>query len=73
MPGMKGPELAVRMRAARPSIGVLLMSGYAADVVTAKDLANATLLSKPFTPAQLTRAVRKILDAPLSPDRLPRG
>ena len=73
MPGMKGPELATRMRAARPSIGVLLMSGYAADVVTPEDVAHATLLSKPFTPAQLTRAVRKVLDGPLSPNPLPKG
>ena len=34
MPGMKGPELADRLRALRPGIRVLLMSGYAADVVT---------------------------------------
>jgi CheY-like chemotaxis protein len=73
MPGMKGPELAGRIRAARPSVRVLLMSGYAADVVTADDLANATLLPKPFSPAQLLRAVRGILDVPLSPDRLPKG
>jgi signal transduction histidine kinase/ActR/RegA family two-component response regulator len=73
MPGMKGPELAARMRAARPSIRVLLMSGYAADVVTADDLTQATLLSKPFSPVALTRAVRKILDQPLSPKPHPKG
>ncbi len=73
MPGMKGPELADRIRAVRPSVRVLLMSGYAADVVTEKDLVNAVLLSKPFSPAQLIREVRGVLDAPLSPDRLPRG
>ena len=73
MPGMKGPELADRMRAARPSIRVLLMSGYAADVVTPGDLAQATLLSKPFSPAALVKAVRKILDQPLSPKPHPKG
>ena len=51
MPGMKGPELAERLRALRPGIRVLLMSGYAADVVTPSDLKEATLLSKPFAPA----------------------
>ena len=66
MPGMKGPELADRLRALRPGIRVLLMSGYAADVVTANDLKEATLMSKPFSPAALTRAVRRVLDVPLS-------
>jgi len=73
MPGIKGPELARRLRAARPSIRVLLMSGYAADVVTKDDLREATLLSKPFAPAALTQAVRKLLDQPLSPGPLPKG
>ncbi|MGE0866553.1 MAG: ATP-binding protein [Vicinamibacterales bacterium] len=67
MPGIKGPELARRLRLARPSIRVLLMSGYAADVVTKEDLAEAALLSKPFSPSALTKAVRQAMDRPLSP------
>jgi signal transduction histidine kinase/CheY-like chemotaxis protein len=66
MPGMKGPELADRLRALRPGIRVLLMSGYAADLVMPNDLKEAVLLSKPFAPAALTKAVRAILDVPLS-------
>jgi signal transduction histidine kinase len=66
MPGMKGPELATRLRALRPGLRVLLMSGYAADIVTAGDLRDATLVSKPFTPASLSRAVRGMLDLPVS-------
>jgi signal transduction histidine kinase/CheY-like chemotaxis protein len=66
MPGIKGPELADRMRALRPGIRVLLMSGYAADVVTADDLRGAMLLAKPFSPAALVKAVRASLDVPLS-------
>jgi signal transduction histidine kinase len=73
MPGMKGPQLAVRLRAARPSIRVLLMSGYAADVVTKEDLKEATLLSKPFSPAVLTKAVLRVLDSPLPSGPLPSG
>mgnify|MGYP001567618595 CR=1 FL=1 len=73
MPGMKGPELARRLRAERPSLRVLLMSGYAADVVTKEDLAEAAMLSKPFTPAALTRAVRKLIEPPLSPGPPPKG
>jgi len=73
MPGMKGPELARRLRAARPSIRVLLMSGYAADVVTKEDLQETTLLSKPFSASLLAKAVRKALEQPLSPGPLPKG
>jgi signal transduction histidine kinase len=65
MPGMKGPELASRLRALRPGLRVLLMSGYATDVVTSDDLEGATLVAKPFSPASLGRAVRNALDAPL--------
>jgi signal transduction histidine kinase/CheY-like chemotaxis protein len=66
MPGIKGPELADRMRAMRPGIRVLLMSGYAADVVTPNDLKDAILLSKPFAAPTLIKAVRASLDVPLS-------
>jgi hypothetical protein len=66
MPGMKGPELADRMRAMRPGIRVLLMSGYAADAVRPNDLKEAMLLSKPFAPSALLKAVRSSLDVPLS-------
>jgi CheY-like chemotaxis protein len=69
MPGMKGPELAARLRALRPGVRVLLMSGYAADVVTPGDLKDASLVAKPFSPASLSRAVRDILDNPVSPIR----
>ncbi len=65
MPGMKGPELADRMRAMRPGIRVLLMSGYSADIVTPADLKEAALITKPFSPAALSKAVRAALDASL--------
>ena len=66
MPGMKGPELADRLRAMRPGMRVLLISGYAADVVTPADLKEAAFLTKPFAPAALLKAVKHILDVPLS-------
>jgi signal transduction histidine kinase/CheY-like chemotaxis protein len=73
MPGMKGPELAKRLRALRPGLRVLLMSGYAADVVTSDDLKDAALVAKPFSPAALTRAVRTALDLPVSSLRSSQG
>ena len=60
MPGMGGPELAARMRAERPALKVVLMSGYAPELAAH---ANEHLLSKPFTPATLAAAVRAALDA----------
>jgi signal transduction histidine kinase/CheY-like chemotaxis protein len=66
MPGMKGPELAERFRVLRPGVQVLLMSGYATDVVTSTDLKEATFLTKPFAPETLGKIVRQILDVPLS-------
>jgi len=66
MPGMKGPELADRLRVLRPGVRVLLMSGYATDVVTPTDLTEATFLTKPFAPETLGKIVRQILDVPLS-------
>jgi CheY-like chemotaxis protein len=67
MPGMKGPDLAKRLKLLRPTMRVLLMSGYAADVVTSADLKDSPLLPKPFSPASLTRAVRAALDRPPLP------
>ncbi len=65
MPGLKGPELAARLRGMRPGLRVVLMSGYAAEVVTPGDLMDATMVSKPFSPAVLARAVRAALDRTL--------
>jgi PAS domain S-box-containing protein len=55
-PGLRGEELAQRLRAARPALPVLLMSGYAQDLQTAA-VANAPLLRKPFTREQLAQAM----------------
>ena len=73
MPGMKGPELAGRLRALRPGLRVLLMSGYAADVVTSGDLKDAALMAKPFSPASLSQTVRNALDLPVSSLRASQG
>lgn len=67
LPGMKGPDLAKQLTALRPGTRVLLMSGYAAEVVTPADLKGVPLLMKPFSPGALSRAVRAALDqSPLS-------
>jgi len=59
MPGMLGKDLAARVTAARPGIRVLFMSGYAQPVLTTHGTlaADVHLLEKPFTGAELMRAL----------------
>ncbi len=60
MPGIHGPELAARIRAERPAIGVVMMSGAATDDLGRDTPAGRTeFLAKPFTGAALSRAVAR--------------
>jgi two-component system, cell cycle sensor histidine kinase and response regulator CckA len=61
MPRTSGPQLARRVRAKRPGIKVLFMSGYAADALPDHGGATAPLLPKPFGPDDLARAIRAAL------------
>jgi PAS domain S-box-containing protein len=61
MPGIGGRDLAEQIRAARPEIGVLFISGYAPDIDSLYSLSGALFLAKPFTPADLRKAVAKAL------------
>ncbi|HEY5242858.1 MAG TPA: PAS domain S-box protein [Polyangiaceae bacterium] len=63
MPDMDGRTLADRMRARRPNIRVVFMSGYT-DHPALKGAALApteSLLQKPFTPDEIASAVRRAL------------
>jgi signal transduction histidine kinase/ActR/RegA family two-component response regulator len=68
MPGRSGMELADRLRTARHDVRVLYISGYTdAAIVRGGLLAeNAAFLQKPFTPDDLLRKVRQVLE-PASP------
>jgi signal transduction histidine kinase/CheY-like chemotaxis protein len=70
MPGMSGPELARRLRAARPQLGVLLISGYTFEAsLPTSDGANSTAyLSKPFDIKTLSSKVHALLQASQSGD-----
>jgi len=64
MPRVGGVELAARLRATRPALRVLYVSGYADGAAlrsVGRELGTA-LLAKPFTPADLLVRVREILD-----------
>jgi PAS domain S-box-containing protein len=66
MPRLGGPELAAQLRAERPGLKVLFVSGYTERAV---DLQSAigpltALLAKPFAGPALTHKVRELLDRP---------
>jgi PAS domain S-box-containing protein len=66
MPRMSGRELVDRVRATRPAMPVLYMSGYTEDAILRHGVRDASilLLGKPFTPADLVRKIREVLDKP---------
>ena len=63
MPDGGGLVLADQLREQRPSLPILLMSGYADDAVLHRGLtANAyPILGKPFSAAELRQRVREML------------
>ncbi len=65
MPGIDGTELVSRMRATRPGLRVLYVTGYADSTVFGEHLSHtpAAILHKPFTMDALIRRVREVLDA----------
>ncbi|HEU4673257.1 MAG TPA: PAS domain S-box protein [Candidatus Limnocylindrales bacterium] len=64
MPGMTGPDLAAEVRARRPSIRVLLVSGYSEAAIALDDPARDDFLDKPFTPDELIARVEALLARP---------
>jgi DNA-binding NtrC family response regulator len=66
MPGMSGPQLSARLKELHPEMKVLYTSGYTDAAVVRHGLLNEPLsfLQKPFTPNDLVRKVREVLDSP---------
>ena len=64
MPKKNGKEVYDAIRRTRPDVKVLFMSGYTADIMHNKGIAEAGLdfISKPVSPFELLRKVREILD-----------
>lgn len=64
MPGMHGRELADALKIVRPDTKVLFASGYTDDAVLLRGIHvdELAFLQKPFTPSELTRRVRSVLD-----------
>lgn len=64
MPRLSGIELATRLRAVRPEIRVLFISGYSDEAIEqhGRLTPGAAFLQKPVQPDVLARVVREILD-----------
>ena len=63
MPGLGGREVAEKVRAQRPAIKVLFMSGYTDDMVLAHGVQDGTaaFIEKPFAAPKLLGRIRKVL------------
>jgi PAS domain S-box-containing protein len=64
MPEMNGRELAETLQDRRPDLKVLFMSGYTDDEVLRRGVSgrDAPFVRKPFSPEELVRRVRSLLD-----------
>lgn len=63
MPGMSGPACVDRIRSLRPNVPVLFISGHSDDVLDEYGVDRTrNFVHKPFTPSDLMRAVRELLD-----------
>ena len=66
MPGASGERLDAELRAARPKVRVIFMSGYTDDAISRHGVLEPGrhFLQKPFAADVLVREVRRALDAP---------
>ena len=63
MPGKSGVELAALLTARRPGIPVIIMSGYTEETLDVPGMKDPiALLQKPFTPRELRRRIKEVLD-----------
>jgi len=64
MPGISGPDLAQHLVAGQATMKVLLVSGYADDVVAKRGglEGRTAFLQKPYTGSVLARRIREVLD-----------
>jgi two-component system cell cycle sensor histidine kinase/response regulator CckA len=65
MPGMSGKALAEQLARSRPGLKTLFMSGYTDNAIAHHGVLDPGIafLQKPFSPGELARQVRAVLDA----------
>lgn len=64
MPGMNGMEVAATVSKTKPGIPIFFMSGYADQELVNRGLLDPSthFLQKPFSPQELGKRVREVLD-----------
>lgn len=67
MPGMSGPELAMRLRELEVPFKFVFMSGYSPDAASSSSQ-TGTILEKPFTRSELLARVRQHVPSPPTPE-----
>jgi CheY-like chemotaxis protein len=67
LPGLGGPAFVEQLRAVRPGLPALFISGYTGDAMLQRGIVEegAAVLAKPFAPEALGRRVREVLDGRL--------
>lgn len=65
LPGMSGRDIAEQLAASKPGLRVLYMSGYTVNVISHYGVVDKGIafIQKPFTPAELARKIREVLDS----------
>jgi len=69
MPQLSGRELADRLKLLRPTVRIVFMSGYTDSVIERHGILEegVEFIQKPFSPEDLARKVRAVLDRPCPP------
>jgi DNA-binding NtrC family response regulator len=64
MPGMTGVELAAELRAVRPGLKTIFVSGFSSEEIAAMeiDLSDAAFVSKPFQLHTIDEAIRGLFE-----------
>jgi len=70
MPGMSGAALVEHLHLTHPTLRVVLMSGYARELVEPGSAPAGPLLRKPFTTAELMRVLETAFEEPAAEEEL---
>jgi DNA-binding NtrC family response regulator len=68
MPRMSGLEVAKVLRAARPAMKILIMSGYSDFEANADAAERFASIAKPFSMASLAQKVETVLHGSMAPE-----